>query len=152
MKIGLVLLALGTTACLAASGVDEIHGYKPINSLMCGYCLLNFQLYRIRLGLTCKDEAKPGEEGSCKVASKAVLEVCGGICREYYPQIRFFLRDHADSYHQLSVSTNQDQTGDQPFIEFFDSSNVSLEKVEIGGMFSHEMEEELQARGIRRKS
>ena len=83
-------------------------------------------------------------------ASRAELEVCGGVCREYYPQIRYFLRDHADAYPKLAISTIQEQTGDQPKITFFDDSGKSIALVEIGAMFTHEMEEELKARGITR--
>ena len=75
--------------------------------------------FRIRLGLTCQKDAN--EAGSCKTAARAVIEVCGGICREYYPQIRYFIRDLLKYYPKLTVSTVEDQTGEQPFVEFFDS-------------------------------
>jgi hypothetical protein len=100
------------------------------------------------MGITCK--ANADGEGSCKAASTAKIEVCGGVCREYYPQIRYFIKDLLKDYPKLTVSTSEDQTGEQPFIEFFDASNNSMEKVEVGGMFTSEMEEELNARGILR--
>ncbi|EKX32946.1 hypothetical protein GUITHDRAFT_156195 [Guillardia theta CCMP2712] len=90
-------------------------------------------------------EVCPNE--GCKQAARADLKVCDGICRQYYPQVRKFINDNLKSYPSLGLSLYDDGSL-SPSITFFNDKGEEIESVEVAGMYAHEMEEELQSRGI----
>ena len=89
----------------------------------------------------------------CEKWASAEFRVCGGICRQYYPQIRFFFKNYLPKYDSkvLWESQTDGGAGLNPSLHFFNKAGVEKEKVEINGMYDHEIVEELEKRGIHPK-